>query len=131
MRCVKETVQKPWGYEQIIQKNDKYVMKQIHINPGKRLSLQYHESKTETIFCMSDEAIVWTKRSAEDTETKKVTLKYGEAFHIEVGQIHRFAAGFKAVDLIEIEVSTPELDDVVRLEDDYNRIEISTTTTEE
>lgn len=129
MKCVKEMIEKPWGYEQIIQKNDKYVMKQIHIEPGKRLSLQYHENKTETILCISDEAIVWTKRSAEDTETKKVTLKYGEAFHVQQGQIHRFAAGFKPVDLIE--VSTPELDDVVRLEDDYNRIEISTTTTEE
>lgn len=129
MKCVKEMIEKPWGYEQIIQKNDKYVMKQIHIEPGKRLSLQYHENKTETILCISDEAIVWTKRSAEDTETKKVTLKYGEAFHVQQGQIHRFAAGFKPVDLIE--VSTPELDDVVRLEDDYNRIEVSTTTTEE
>jgi mannose-6-phosphate isomerase len=128
MKCVKEMIEKPWGYEQIIQKNDKYVMKQIHIEPGKRLSLQYHENKTETILCISDEAIVWTKRSVEDTETKKVTLKYGEAFHVQQGQIHRFAAGFKSVDLIE--VSTPELDDVVRLEDDYNRIEVSTTTEE-
>jgi mannose-6-phosphate isomerase-like protein (cupin superfamily) len=129
MKCVKEMIKKPWGYEQIIQKNDQYVLKQIHIEPGKRLSLQYHEHKTETIFCMSDEAIVWTKRSADDTEVKKVTLKYGEAFHIEPQQIHRFAAGFKAVDLLE--VSTPQLDDVVRLEDDYNRIEVSTTTTQE
>jgi mannose-6-phosphate isomerase-like protein (cupin superfamily) len=129
MKCVKEMIKKPWGYEQIIQKNDQYVLKQIHIEPGKRLSLQYHEQKTETIFCMSDEVIVWTKRSADDTEVKKVTLKYGEAFHIEPQQIHRFTAGFKAVDLLE--VSTPQLDDVVRLEDDYNRIEVSTTTTQE
>jgi mannose-6-phosphate isomerase-like protein (cupin superfamily) len=128
MKCVKEHIVAPWGWQEIIQKNDKYVMKQIHINPGKRLSLQYHENKTETIFCMSDEAIVWTKRSAEDTETKKITLKYGEAFHVQAGQIHRFTAGFKAVDLIE--VSTPELDDVVRLEDDYNRISTTTTTQE-
>jgi len=128
MKCVKEHIVAPWGWQEIIQKNDKYVMKQIHINPGKRLSLQYHENKTETIFCMSDEAIVWTKRSAEDTETKKITLKYGEAFHVQAGQIHRFTAGFKAVDLIE--VSTPELDDIVRLEDDYNRISTNTTTQE-
>jgi mannose-6-phosphate isomerase-like protein (cupin superfamily) len=128
MKCVKEHIVAPWGWQEIIQKNDKYVMKQIHINPGKRLSLQYHENKTETIFCMSDEAIVWTKRSAEDTETKKITLKYGEAFHVQAGQIHRFTAGFKAVDLIE--VSTPELDDIVRLEDDYNRISTTTTTQE-
>jgi len=128
MKCVKEMIKKPWGYEQIIQKNDQYVLKQIHIEPGKRLSLQYHEQNTETIFCMSDEAIVWTKRSAEDTETKKITLKYGEAFHVQAGQIHRFTAGFKAVDLIE--VSTPELDDIVRLEDDYNRISTTTTTQE-
>lgn len=126
MKCVKQRVEKPWGYEEIIQVNEKYAFKHLHIKPGKRLSLQYHVNKMETIYCMSEEAIVWTKRSADDTEVKKVTLKYGEAFHIMPNQIHRFAAGFYPVDIME--VSTPELDDVVRLEDDYNRI---STTTEE
>ena len=129
MKCVKEMIEKPWGYEQIVQKNDHYVLKQIHIEPGKRLSLQYHKEKMETIYCLSEEVTVWTKRSEDDTETKKVTLRYGEAFHIMPNQIHRFAAGFYPVDLME--VSTPQLDDVVRLEDDYNRNEETTTTTEE
>lgn len=129
MKCVKEMIEKPWGYEQIIQKNDHYVLKQIHIEPGKRLSLQYHKEKMETIYCLSEEVTVWTKRSEDDTETRKVTLRYGEAFHIMPNQIHRFAAGFYPVDLME--VSTPQLDDVVRLEDDYNRNEETTTTTEE
>ncbi len=129
MKCVKEMIEKPWGYEQIVQKNDHYVLKQIHIEPGKRLSLQYHKEKMETIYCLSEEVIVWTKRSEDDTETRKVTLRYGEAFHIMPNQIHRFAAGFYPVDLME--VSTPQLDDVVRLEDDYNRNEETTTTTEE
>jgi mannose-6-phosphate isomerase len=80
----------------------------------------------ETIYCLSEEAIVWTKRSQDDTETKKITLRYGEAFHIMPNQIHRFAAGFYPVDLME--VSTPQLDDVVRLEDDYNRIETTKET---
>jgi len=125
MKCIKKHVEKPWGWEQIIEVNDKYAFKQLHINPGKRLSLQYHEHKMETILCISDEAIVWTKRTEDDTETKKTTLKYGEAFHIQPNQIHRFAAGFKPVDLIE--VSTPELDDVVRLDDDFNRKTKETT----
>lgn len=129
MKCVKEMIEKPWGYEQIVQKNDHYVLKQIHIEPGKRLSLQYHKEKMETIYCLSEEVTVWTKRSEDDTETRKVTLRYGEAFHIMPNQIHRFAAGFYPVDLME--VSTPQLDDVVRLEDDYNRNEETTTTTEE
>ena len=129
MKCVKEMIEKPWGYEQIVQKNDHYVLKQIHIEPGKRLSLQYHKEKMETIYCLSEEVTVWTRRSEDDTETRKVTLRYGEAFHIMPNQIHRFAAGFYPVDLME--VSTPQLDDVVRLEDDYNRNEETTTTTEE
>ena len=126
MKCVRQRVEKPWGYEEIIQANESYAFKHLHIAPGKRLSLQYHEKKMETIYCMSEEAIVWTKRSQDDTETKKVTLKYGEAFHIMPGDIHRFAAGFRPVDLME--VSTPQLDDVVRLEDDYNRIETTKET---
>ena len=125
----KEMIEKPWGYEQIVQKNDHYVLKQIHIEPGKRLSLQYHKEKMETIYCLSEEVTVWTRRSEDDTETRKVTPRYGEAFHIMPNQIHRFAAGFYPVDLME--VSTPQLDDVVRLEDDYNRNEETTTTTEE
>ena len=128
MKCVKERVEKPWGYEEIIQKNEHYAFKHLHIAPGKRLSLQYHREKMETIYCLSEEAIVWTKRSEDDTETKKITLHYGEAFHIMPNQIHRFAAGFYPVDLME--VSTPQLDDVVRLEDDYNRIETTTKETE-
>jgi mannose-6-phosphate isomerase-like protein (cupin superfamily) len=127
MKCNKQHIEKPWGWESIIQVNEHYAFKHLHINPGKRLSLQYHTEKMETIYCLSEEVIVWTKRSQDDTETKKVTLRYGEAFHIMPNQIHRFAAGFYPVDLME--VSTPQLDDVVRLEDDYDRIE--TTTTEE
>lgn len=129
MKCVKERIEAPWGYQEIIEKNDYYAFKRLHIEPGKRLSLQYHKEKMETIYCLSEEVTVWTKRSEDDTETRKVTLRYGEAFHIMPNQIHRFAAGFYPVDLME--VSTPQLDDVVRLEDDYNRNEETTTTTEE
>jgi hypothetical protein len=102
MKCNQQHIEKPWGWESIIQANEHYAFKRIHIAPGKRLSLQYHKEKMETIYCLSEEAIVWTN------------------------QIHRFAAGFYPVDLME--VSTPQLDDVVRLEDDYNRIETTKET---
>jgi mannose-6-phosphate isomerase-like protein (cupin superfamily) len=126
MKCNQQHIEKPWGWESIIQANEHYAFKRIHIAPGKRLSLQYHKEKMETIYCLSEEAIVWTKRSENDTEAKKITLRYGEAFHIMPNQIHRFAAGFYPVDLME--VSTPQLNDVVRLEDDYNRIETTKET---
>ena len=108
-------VPKPWGYELIFAKTDRYVGKILHINKGEALSLQYHEMKEETLFVVDGElrlTIEW------DGDRREVPLRKGEAFHIPPHLIHRMTA---VVDTDVAEVSTPELDDVVRLEDRYGR----------
>ena len=114
-------VNKPWGYEEIWAETDKYVAKRLVINPGHRLSLQYHEKKDETIRVISGVLDLWEN----DTVTKQIvkrTLYPGSTFHVFPGIVHRFGCDEKNEwPCILAEVSTPELDDVVRLEDDYDR----------
>ena len=95
----------PWGWEQIIEHTKKYVVKHIHVRKGNRLSKQYHEKKLETWFFIK--------------EGKLIKLKT-----IKPKEVHRLEAKDYDVDIIE--VSTPELTDVVRVEDDYGRAEIDT-----
>jgi len=106
-------VDKPWGYELIWAHTDKYVGKILHINAGHKLSLQYHEAKDETIFVKSG-----TLELHHDGF--HFSLKEGESFHIKAGKVHRMSAGDHDVEVIE--VSTPELDDVIRLSDAYGRV---------
>lgn len=108
-----EKIEKPWGYEIIWASTKDYVGKLLHINAGHRLSKQYHEVKEETIYVIKGLLLNYE----EDGSITKVGV--GCPFHVNVGQIHRFAAGEEDVEIIE--VSTPHLKDVVRLEDDYNR----------
>jgi len=110
-------IEKPWGYEEIWAQTEKYVGKMLTILPGHRLSLQYHEIKEETIYVLEGELLVWT---SEDENTVYRVGK-GTTYHVNPKQIHRFGApkGNQLTRLIE--VSTPELDDVVRIADDYNR----------
>ena len=105
-------VNKPWGYEEIWAHTDKYVGKLLHIKAGSRLSLQYHEVKEETIYVLQGDLVLLTDK-------KRITLPPGSVYHISPGDFHRFTAGAAPVTLIE--VSTPELDDVVRVEDDHGR----------
>ena len=108
-------VPKPWGYELIFAKTDRYVGKILHINRGESLSLQYHEIKEETLFVVAGEL----KLTIEvDGDRRELPLRAGEAFHITPRMIHRMEA---IEDTDVAEVSTPELDDVVRLEDKYGR----------
>ena len=110
-------VDKPWGYELRWALTDRYVGKVIHITGGQALSLQYHDVKDETI-------LVWTGRIRfEIQEESGMTIRElgpGESAHISPGVVHRMTA---LVDSDIFEVSTPELDDVVRLEDRYGRVE--------
>jgi len=108
------TVEKPWGHEEIWAETDRYVGKYLHINPGHRLSLQYHKIKMETISVLKGELILETANGVLQT------LKQGDTFHVAPGTIHRFGAGAQE-GVVLVEVSTPELDDVVRLSDDYLR----------
>jgi mannose-6-phosphate isomerase len=108
-------VPKPWGYELIFAKTDRYVGKILHINRGESLSLQYHEIKEETLYVVAGEL----KLTIEvDGDRRELPLRAGEAFHIAPRMIHRMEA---IEDTDVAEVSTPELDDVVRLEDRYGR----------
>jgi len=112
-----ERVDKPWGYELIWAKTDRYVGKILHIDAGHALSYQYHRVKEETIYVMGG---TLTLHVADDDsgEPRVVEMATGDVFHITPGLRHRFEAK-EAVDLLE--TSTSELDDVVRLEDRYGR----------
>jgi quercetin dioxygenase-like cupin family protein len=114
-----KTVQKPWGHEEIWAITDRYVGKTLYINPGHRLSRQYHRVKMETIRVLSGQLLLETETTPGVYTTQ--TLPPGSVFHVNPGVIHRFGADDVSVTLVE--VSTPELDDVVRLEDDYARNE--------
>mgnify|MGYP001173454183 FL=1 len=110
-------VKKPWGYELHWAKTDRYVAKIIHINSGHALSLQYHNQKDETI-------LLWKGRlTLEIKEKDKLVQRQmypGDIFHIRPKTIHRMIA---LEDSDVLEASTPELDDVVRLEDRYGRVD--------
>tara|TARA_R100000152_G_C6668507_1_gene105473 strand:+ start:190 stop:549 length:360 start_codon:yes stop_codon:yes gene_type:complete len=115
------TVVKPWGHEIRFAVNEKYIGKILYIAKGKRLSRQYHEQKDETIFVLEGSLILEIGMPKEDGTIDGTILNYGDKYRIKPGTIHRFTApSNKSVTLVE--VSTPEIDDVVRLEDDYNRI---------
>jgi mannose-6-phosphate isomerase len=110
-----QRVPKPWGYELIFGRTARYVGKILHVNQGQSLSLQYHEVKDETLYVVRGEL----KLTIEvDGDRREIPLREGEAFHIPPHMIHRMEA---VVDTDVAEVSTPELDDVVRLEDRYGR----------
>ena len=115
-------VEKPWGYEDRWAITDRYLGKILHINAGHRLSLQYHEEKDETIYVLKGSLLLEMGPHHQyiDTETGiRIVLKEGESQRIRPGLIHRYCADKEDVTLIE--VSTAEIEDVVRLQDDYNR----------
>jgi mannose-6-phosphate isomerase-like protein (cupin superfamily) len=105
-------IEKPWGHEEIWAHTDKYVGKLLYINNGHRLSLQYHNIKDESMRVLSGELTFVL-------DNKTFILHEGDIVHVLPGQIHRMEANNGNV--IVIEVSTPELDDIVRVDDDYIR----------
>ena len=110
------TVEKPWGHELIWAHTDRYVGKILHINQGQALSLQYHRHKDETIFVRGGR--IRFEHFADGEAARVVELGPGDAFHIPPFLRHRMVA-IEDTDILE--VSTPELEDVVRLEDRYGR----------
>ena len=109
------TVNKPWGYEEIFANTEKYIGKILFIKEGHRLSRQYHDQKDESITVLSGVITVEFGEKGND----KLVMEPGYSTRIRPGTIHRFCASIGDVKLLE--VSTPEMDDVVRLEDDYGR----------
>jgi mannose-6-phosphate isomerase-like protein (cupin superfamily) len=108
-------VEKPWGYELIWAETDRYVGKLLHITAGHKLSRQYHEKKDETFFVQAGEMDLEIGQGAELRTLRLAPLG---SFHCPPRTVHRMVA---ITDVDVIEVSTPELDDVVRLEDAYGR----------
>ena len=110
-------VEKPWGYELIWARTERYVGKILHITQGHALSLQYHVKKDETVYVLKGRMRFQT--GLEGAELTDTVLTEGEAFHITPFLRHRMIA---ETDCDILEASTPELDDVVRLEDRYGRV---------
>jgi len=108
-------VAKPWGHELVFAENERYAGKILHLEPGQCLSLQYHETKDETLFVLTGEV---TLSVGQEGSMREIRLRPGDAHRIRPGVRHRMWADV-ASDLVE--VSSPELDDVVRLEDRYGR----------
>jgi mannose-6-phosphate isomerase len=108
-------VAKPWGHELVFAENERYAGKILHVEPGQSLSLQYHERKDETLFVLKGEV---TLLVGNEGNMREIRLRAGDAHRIRPGVRHRMSSDV-AADLVE--VSSPELDDVVRLEDRYGR----------
>jgi len=116
MNTLPYRVAKPWGYELIWARTDRYVGKILHIEAGHVLSLQYHERKDESIYILSGEIVLRLEQGETLIERR---MTQGETFHIAPPLVHQFEA---VVTSDVLEASTPEIDDVVRLKDRYGRV---------
>jgi len=108
-------IDKPWGYELVWARTDRYVGKILHVKAGHVLSLQYHHKKDETMHVLRGELILRTRPGEVLVER---AFRAGESVHIPPPLVHQIEA---VVDTDVLEASTPELDDLVRLEDRYGR----------
>jgi NDP-sugar pyrophosphorylase family protein/mannose-6-phosphate isomerase-like protein (cupin superfamily) len=111
-------IHKPWGREEWLELNESYCYKRIYINAGYKTSYQYHHFKRETNFIISGQAEIWLEND-EGVVEKKI-MGPGEYFNVTPPKKHRVIA---LTDIILQEVSTPEVDDVIRIEDDTNRVD--------
>jgi mannose-6-phosphate isomerase-like protein (cupin superfamily) len=112
-------VEKPWGKEEILEVNDKYVVKRLTMFSGCKCSLQYHNEKKETIYVLSGLLKIYSGLS-ENKLTEKI---YGpnDTITLLPGTIHRMEG---VEDCVYLEASTPQMEDVVRIQDDYNRTKL-------
>lgn len=111
-----QVIEKPWGKEEVIEINDRYMMKKLTMWKGHRCSIQYHNIKCETIYVLSGHLRIYTGPSVEGLTSRVFTA--GETITLTPGVVHRMEA---VEDSVYLEASTPEMDDVVRLVDDYQR----------
>ena len=109
-------VEKPWGHEVWWADTDLYAGKLLHVAAGHRLSLQMHREKDETSYLLSGRLRLTRGPSAEDLDEQEISP--GHAWRVEPGTVHSIEA---IENSIVLEVSTPHLDDVVRLQDCYGR----------
>lgn len=117
LRTTSRRVEKPWGYELIWAETESYVGKILHVDAGHSISLQYHEVKHESWLIHSGHAVI-ELASRPGEELEQVEVRSGDTFAYPPGTVHRIRA---IEDTDVLEVSTPHLDDVVRIEDLYGR----------
>jgi len=117
-----ERIEKPWGHEILFAVTEKYLGKILFIKKGHRLSLHYHKQKDETFYCLKGRARLIIGRARSIVKNHNITsirhLAPDCSYHIEPMTIHRLEA---IEDTILAEVSTPDAEDLVRVEDDYGR----------
>ena len=109
-------IEKPWGSELLLEKNDRYMVKLLTMKKDHCCSLQYHEQKTETVYVLSGNLRIYLGDSQDKLET--VSMLPGDYITLHPGKVHRMEG---IVDSTYLEASTPEMDDVVRLIDHYGR----------
>lgn len=111
-------VDKPWGGEEVFAETERYVGKILTVRAGHALSLQYHRVKDETMRVLEGVCELHLRPSPESADEQRLVLRPGDAQRIPPGVVHRLVA---VTDVRLVEVSTPELEDVVRIEDRYGR----------
>jgi mannose-6-phosphate isomerase len=120
-----ERVEKPWGYEILFAHTDRYVGKLLFVRKDEALSLQFHTVKDEVLYVHEGRVAFEIGAPGSRGPLDEEVVGPGHAFHLTPGTVHRLRA---LEDSILLEASTPELDDVVRLEDRYGRAEPGPTT---
>ena len=110
-------IEKPWGHEELLSLNERYVMKRLFMKSGHSCSLQFHAHKHETVYVVKGKLSVSVGGSVDKLHEQ--IMSEGDHLILEPGVIHRMTA---LEDCTYLEASTPELQDVVRLEDNYGRV---------
>ena len=105
---------KPWGYEILLEHNEDYAVKILHVAPQQSLSLQLHTIKRESMYVLKGDGTIQLGTTAR-------ALGLGQIVTIEPGTKHRLLAGPRGIEVLE--VSTPELDDLIRITDAYGRVD--------
>ena len=111
-------IEKPWGKEEVVEINDNYMVKKLTMWKGHRCSLQYHNLKKETIYVLSGKLRIYSGQSIQNLQSRVYVAN--ETITLSPGTIHRMEG---EEDCVYLEASTPQMYDVVRIEDDYNRAE--------
>ena len=111
-----EKEHRPWGWFKVLQRGDTYCVKELFVEKDMRISLQFHRYRTEDWVIVDGDGVI-TQGNLE------TPCKVGDTFHIQIEQRHRIAGGEKGITIIEVQRGKCVEDDIIRLEDDYNRVE--------
>ena len=112
-----QVIEKPWGKEEVVEINERYMMKKLTMWANHRCSLQYHNVKRETIYVLSGKLRIYMGPAQEKLDSR--LFGPGDTITLAPGVVHRMEA---VEDSTYLEASTPEMDDVVRILDDYKRV---------